>query len=742
MAAMARSTPRPSAANPGRMRATTQPEPPSRFPPAGSIGSMRPWLLAAATALWVARPLFPSESAPHGDGLPAVMFWLALAVIGLVGTVGRRPLRLRFGWADGAVLLLVAWHTIAALWAAAYQSPRPALNMLWEWVGFATSFLLTRQWTHSPKQQRALVAVMIALALVLACYGLYQYAYELPATRAAYRADPEGTLAEAGLWSPPGSPERLVFENRLASVEPIATFALTNSLAGLLVPWLVVLLGIVVLGVPGRQHGFLLCARGAALLTLAACLLLTKSRSAYLAALVGIALIGVLRYKISIASPKTWMTLAGGLAAAAMGLVVLMAAWGGLDIQVLSEARKSLGYRGQYWRATAAMIADHPLLGSGPGNFQQAYPAYKLPEASEEIADPHNFLLEVWATAGTPAVLVLVGLLGAFFWKTLRPETEPTKPGETDTPGRAAEDHPGFVFVGAAFGFVLAVPLSSVSPAPPRWELLAAGPFLGAVVVGLLWQWVQHGRLPSQLTAIGAAVLLVHLLAAGGISYAGVSGSLWVLMAVGLNSASTCDPIRLRAWVSLGLLLVAVGIACACYGTGYRPVLQCRAALAVAQRSPSRAEPYLLEAARADPLSSEPYQLLAAIAFADWQRSPTEANLLRAERYLTEAMARQPNAWSLRLVAGDRSMEVFQKTKARSALDSALEHYREAVRLYPHRAENHAKLALALKAAGDRAGYSAEREQALRLDQLTPHLDKKLPDELRKSLQRNDSEPN
>ena len=50
------------------------------------------------------------------------------------------------------------------------------------------------------------------------------------------------------------------------------------------------------------------------------------------------------------------------------------------------------------------MIADHPLFGIGPGQFQQFYARYKLPEASETIADPHNFLLEIWSTAGTPAL--------------------------------------------------------------------------------------------------------------------------------------------------------------------------------------------------------------------------------------------------------------------------------------------------------------------------------------------------
>src|SRR5262249_9011447 len=90
----------------------------------------------------------------------------------------------------------------------------------------------------------------------------------------------------------------------------------------------------------------------------------------------------------------------------------------GLDAAVLTEATKSLGYRLQYWRSTLAMIARHPLLGVGPGNFQDYYTQFKLPEASEEIRDPHNFLLEVWATAGTLALTALCAALALFAWRT------------------------------------------------------------------------------------------------------------------------------------------------------------------------------------------------------------------------------------------------------------------------------------------------------------------------------------
>ena len=107
---------------------------------------MRPWLLAAATALWVARPLYPSEAAAaHGDGLPVVMLWLALAVCWLFSVAGQRRFSLRFGWTDAAAGLLIALCAAAALWAVRHESPRPALNMLWEWTGLGLGFFLTRQ---------------------------------------------------------------------------------------------------------------------------------------------------------------------------------------------------------------------------------------------------------------------------------------------------------------------------------------------------------------------------------------------------------------------------------------------------------------------------------------------------------------------------------------------------------------------------------------------------------------------
>ena len=161
----------------------------------------------------------------------------------------------------------------------------PALNMLWEWVGLGMLFFLARQLIRDAREVRAVVAAMIALMAAISVYGIYQYAIELPAMQRQFAADPEGMLREAGLNYPPGTPLRDLFEKRLANREPLATFALTNSLAAALAPWLVVGLGIIAATWHDRRRwiAWVIC-----LVPIAVCLLLTKSRSGYVAAAVGI----------------------------------------------------------------------------------------------------------------------------------------------------------------------------------------------------------------------------------------------------------------------------------------------------------------------------------------------------------------------------------------------------------------------------------------------------------------------
>ena len=701
--------------------------------------------------MFVARPLFPSEAAaPQGDGLPVVMIWLVLAVLWLLGAIGRREFHVRFGWTDAAVLLLIGWHTVAALWAAKYQSPRPAVNMLWEWTGLGLAFFLARQLVAGAREARAVVVVMVALAVALSGYGLYQYSYELPATRAMYEVDPEGTLREAGLTFRADSPERQLFEDRLRSTEPFATFALTNSLAGYLAPWLVVLAGVGIGAGLSRKRPWIWVGVICAGLPIAACLLLTKSRSGCVATGLGLAMVWLLCRERK--GPPGWR-LPAGVAALGAVLVAAAVAVGGLDRQVLSEASKSLGYRVQYWQSTLRMIGDSPLVGCGPGNFQNAYTAYKLPEASEEVADPHNFLLEVWATAGTPAMLALVVALGCFFWATpignfqfsvsnlqsaRLPHPSPLPEGE------GTVDSPAYVFGGAACGFLLALPLGLISAAPPGATAVWVGLPLAAGCAALLAGWVYQGRLPAVLPAIGVVVLLVNLLAAGGIGFPGVAGSLWLLMAVGLNTARADRPRRRLPRISaVALLVVAAALAFACYLSAYRPVLTCRSKFQAAREAWQRgnlaaAEEHLRVAAKADPLADEPWQQLTSVALRRCEKERTAEALRRFEGYLeryNEVLAElAPNSSRAWLAAGELHRDAYLITGRQGDVERAVEACSRAVELYPNSALCRAKLALAHKAAGQLEAFRREADRALRLDEQTPHADKTLPAGLRLEL--------
>ncbi len=250
----------------------------------------RGMLLAGTMAIFVGRPLVPCEGAAWlGDGMPWVMIGLVITALVLLAALADGRLAVPLAKIDAAVLVLIAWHTLAALAVLRVGSPRPAVNMLWEWIGLGTGYFCLRQLVRSAAEMRCVVAALIALATGLSVLGEYQFAFEMPAMRAEYARDPEAVLAKSDFSAPAGSPQRKLFEDRLQSTEPMGTFALTNSLAGLIVPWLVCVVALTSTAAraPAWRSGVLAA-------VMALCLLLTKSRSGYVGALVGAGLLAVL----------------------------------------------------------------------------------------------------------------------------------------------------------------------------------------------------------------------------------------------------------------------------------------------------------------------------------------------------------------------------------------------------------------------------------------------------------------
>jgi len=388
------------------------------------------------------------------------------------------------------------------------------------------------------------------------------------------------------------------------------------------------------------------------------------------------------------------------------------------------------------------MIRDHPWLGVGPGNFQDFYTAYKLPQASEEVRDPHNFILEVWSTAGTPAALVLLAIVA---WLAAKARGA----FRLNVASREQQGGVGSIFLGAAGAFVLAHVVGALVGLEFGYERLLLGLPVGAIAVVAVRRWVERGGLPTYAAPLGILMLLVHLLAAGGIAYPGLAGSLWLLAAITVNQSQATPPataarpptsakhISTRVAV-LGVPACIAGML-ACYFTSYGPVMNSSAALARAERvreSFLMRERALLAAAEADPKSDRPWQSLAELYLARSKATgqpPPRAEYDLAVANLLTARPRSASTWRL---AGSWRVELHKQSGSPLDAAAAARYYRAAVDLYPTSAALNAEAAMALATAGRHPEAKAHAAHALELDSINPHKDKKLSPELRAEMTR------
>ena len=735
--------------------------------------------LGATAALMVARTYWPSEPDYRNDagaGMAWVFCLLLVAGIALAaGFVGGK-LRLRFSWADVAVAALTLAVGISASHAI---DRRPAINIAWEWGGMGLLYLLVRNLPRTRGESSALAGALAATAFALSIYAFYQVAVELPYEQLKFLRNEAEALRIVEIE--PGSPQHQLFRDRLlGSNEPFATFGLANSFAGFLVGPLVVMLAAVWSNLTRRDlKGSRLGATGLLAIPILAvliCLVMTKSRSAYIGLAVGVV---VLAWRERKRVPGRTLVI-GGLASLLVigALTVAGLATGRLDRQVLTQAGKSFSYRTQYWTgAWRAINANQRAFwrGYGPGNFAAPYVLHKLPEASEDIKDPHNFILEVWAISGLAALLPLVAAVVLLLWngfgppRVVRDGTTSAEPSTLPpaSPRERAYREPdappegeGWLLGCAGLGWLLACPpIGGLNPfmVTERWMILGLA---WSLAVGLgLWAWRRQPLEPAWLAAGGLAIL-VNLLAAGGIGIPAVALGLWVAFGLALNlrddrpCGRLSDPpfgrtsafVLAVVWVAmLGTFVGAVGP----YWRAEKAMAEAEDALKARPPAFEKAQAAYERAIAADKLSSRPWLAMAALEYAIWDMRGAKPGDLRWRKIPVEMAEaayakRTPSNWTVHRERARMSTLLLKRLGDRISpkdrlklMGDAVNASRTASRLYPTNAMLRAWLAESSATIRMYPDAVTEGREALRLDKLTPHADKKLDPKIREWIESN-----
>ena len=373
----------------------------------------------------------PWEAVPHGLAAPRAPGAGAGLVLDLLSTLPALAIlfraafdpsyRLRHRWsylpmfALGILAVVSTWWSSDRFLAAVTASHLFAgLCLLWATSQLANTWL----------RFRLVAAVCFGLLLVLVAQSIVYRTIDQPETIQDWNDNKESILNQHG-WQPDSFAAQQ-FEHKLRSGDLASFFNSPNTFAAVGILLFVVSAG---LGIQklmdGQSKAWLtipLISAASAIWIIIEAQSKTAAATPVLAILMFLAVFKLHR-KLK-ERPKHFYWVAVAIVVAGMIAVVGHGLYhGGLFPGHFSN---SLDFRWKYWIASARLFAQHPLIGIGWSNFGLHYVSVRLPAASEEIKDPHNFLVRFFIELGLiGGLLVIIWQLRLWWEMTQSPPIEP-----------------------------------------------------------------------------------------------------------------------------------------------------------------------------------------------------------------------------------------------------------------------------------------------------------------------------
>ena len=321
----------------------------------------------------------PGESGPGGGALRMAQVSMVLLAVGLpisiavtesalvLGLVSLAVSRLRgrrFRAADGglwwaSVALVAAW-TLSSLLG---EHPADALHHVGKLYALGL-ILLAAEAGADPRVRRRALALLVASAVYSAMLGFLIFAVRIQ-NRPDYR---------------------------LASV-----FSTQMTSGGVMAAALLWSLGAFLARRDARRFWF-----GAAMLPLGCALVLTQTRSHWLGAVAGAAVI------VMSLAPRRWWVLPAALAAA---LPLLPHRLHARLYSIIDPHEPGNAGRLSMWRSARDIIRDHPVFGVGCQDLLALYRRYRYPDWTFESGHFHNNFIQITVMTGFVGLAVFVAWL-------------------------------------------------------------------------------------------------------------------------------------------------------------------------------------------------------------------------------------------------------------------------------------------------------------------------------------------
>ncbi len=310
----------------------------------------------------------------------------------------------RIWWPAPALLLIYLACDVAVVHPAAYPARVQLLTVAACLCGFTLAALAARD----AEARRSIWAILVALGLAEAFYGLVQYMTGwqevLAFTKVNYTAQATGTYINPNNFA--GLIEMilpLVLARALWEFEKWTGNSRGSRRRGDL--WL--------REDAGPRAAFYLFGT----LVLMTALLFSRSRAGIATASAGVLLVAAV-----CVARRQLRSVAMAIVLSLVVLTFAAGAWVGLEpvFTRFRSAEQDLPSRVAVWKDTAKLIRAHPYWGAGPGSFEDAFTRVQSSHLTMRLNHAHNDYLEFAAEWGLPGAALLCALIGFVLFRALR----------------------------------------------------------------------------------------------------------------------------------------------------------------------------------------------------------------------------------------------------------------------------------------------------------------------------------